>query len=151
MTHDDLLFRRAADADAAEAAEVWLRSFAAALPTVRRAHTDQEVRDWFGHVVVPQRETWVAVADGSVVGLLVLEDDQLDQLYLDPAWRGRGVGDAFVELAKRQRPSGLDLWTFQVNTPAQRFYQRHGFVEAERTDGQGNEEREPDVRLVWRP
>ncbi|MFI5618054.1 GNAT family N-acetyltransferase [Streptomyces sp. NPDC051567] len=86
-----------------------------------------------------------------VVGLLVLDDEELEQLYLDPSWRGRGVGDRFVEVAKRERPAGLGLWTFQVNAPAQRFYERHGFLAVERTDGRRNEEREPDVRYVWRP
>jgi len=139
------------DADAAQIADVWLRSFAAALPTVRRPHDDQSVRDFFSHLVVPQYETWVAAAEGAVVGLLALDGEELDQLYLDPPWRGRGLGDRFVELAKRRRPEGLSLWTFQVNGPARRFYRRHGFVEAERTDGQRNEENEPDVRYVWQP
>ncbi|MFD4319236.1 GNAT family N-acetyltransferase [Streptomyces sp. NPDC058548] len=152
MTLDDLEIRRAGDSDAAATADVYLRSFGAALPTVRRAHDDDAVRGWFTHVVVPEYETWVAVAgEAGVVGLLVLDGGDLEQLYLDPSWRGRGLGDRFVELAKRQRPEGLDLWTFQVNAPAQRFYERHGFVEAERTDGQRNEEREPDIRYVWRP
>ncbi|MEW1720962.1 GNAT family N-acetyltransferase [Streptomyces sp. NPDC093109] len=132
-------------------ADVWLRSFAAALPTVRRAHSDDEVQNWFSYVVVPQYESWVAVADGTAIGLLALDGDELDQLYLDPAWRGRGVGDRFIELAKQRRPTGLELWTFQVNGPAQRFYERHGFTAAERTDGLRNEEYEPDVRYTWQP
>ncbi|MGW1492260.1 N-acetyltransferase family protein [Streptomyces sp. NPDC002402] len=151
MNSVELVFRRAGDSDAAAVAEVWLRSFAAALPTVRRAHDDDEVRAWFSHVVVPRYETWIAVAEGSVVGLLVLDGEELEQLYLDPSWRGRGVGDRFVDLAKQQRPAGLRLWTFQVNEPARRFYERHGFIEVERTDGLRNEEREPDVRYVWQP
>ncbi|WP_235883395.1 GNAT family N-acetyltransferase [Saccharopolyspora elongata] len=148
---DHLELRRAGDADALDMANVWLRSFATALPTVHRAHGDDEVRSWFSHVVVPQHECWVAVAAGSVVGLLVLDGAELDQLYLEPSWRGRGLGDRFADLAKRRRPGGLDLWTFQVNAPAQRFYERHGFVEVERTDGRRNEEREPDIRYAWRP
>ena len=36
-----------------------------------------------------------------------------------------------------------------TNIGAQRFYQRHGFVVAETTDGSQNEEKEPDIRLVW--
>ncbi|MET7618234.1 GNAT family N-acetyltransferase [Streptomyces sp. NPDC005408] len=151
MNSAELVFRRADDSDAADLADVWLRSFTAALPTVRRAHSDDEVRDWFSYVVVPQYETWVAVAQGSVIGLMVLDGGELEQLYLDPSWRGRGLGDRFVDLAKQQRPGGLGLWTFQVNEPAQRFYERHGFVVVERTDGQHNEEREPDVRYAWRP
>ncbi|MCX4982648.1 GNAT family N-acetyltransferase [Streptomyces sp. NBC_00572] len=160
MNTDDLALRRAEASDATAVADVWLRSFGAALPTVRRAHGDDAVRSWFAHVVVPHHETWVAVAEPGVVGLLVLDggDEEggedgghLEQLYLDPSWRGRGLGDRFMDLAKRQRPRGLDLWTFQVNAPAQRFYERHGFVAVEWTDGLRNEEREPDVRYAWRP
>ena len=46
-------------------------------------------------------------------------------------------------------PGGLALWTFQSNTRAQEFYRRHGFTEVRRTDGSANEERVPDVRMVW--
>jgi GNAT superfamily N-acetyltransferase len=145
--------RRAAGSDAAAAADVWLRSFTSALPTVVRPHSDDEVHAYFRKVVVPLHETWVAeAAHGTgIVGMMVLDGDELSQLYLAPDWRGRGLGDRFVELAKERRPRGLSLWTFQVNRPAHRFYERHGFVAVERTDGSGNEEREPDVRYVWRP
>ncbi|MBC7271710.1 MAG: GNAT family N-acetyltransferase, partial [Streptomyces sp.] len=101
--------------------------------------------------VVPLRETWVAQAGAGLVGVMVLDGELLSQLYLDPGWRGCGIGDRFVALAKERRPDGLTLWTFQVNEPAHRFYERHGFLAVERTDGSGNEEREPDVRYVWRP
>ncbi|MFF0016679.1 GNAT family N-acetyltransferase [Streptomyces sp. NPDC005374] len=146
-----VVIRRATAPDASATADVYLRSFAAALPTVVRPRSDDEVRAYIRDVVVPSRETWVAVAEEQVVGLMVLAGDLLSQLYLDPDWRGRGIGDEFVALAKERSPRGLTLWTFQVNEPAHRFYERHGFVEAERTDGTGNEEREPDVRYVWRP
>lgn len=149
----EILVRRAGDADAAAVAEVWLRSYSAALPTVRRAHSDDEVREWFRTVVIPgpELDTWVAVAGDRVVGLLVMSDAFLEQLYLDPDFRGRGIGDRLVDLAKRLRPRGLELWTFQVNGPARRFYERHGFRAAEATDGRDNEEREPDIRYAWRP
>ena len=146
------ILRRAVGHDARTAAEVWLRSFDAALPTVSRAHTVDEVRAWFAAVVVPGHETWVAQThDGRTVGIMALDGADLDQLYLDPDHRGRGLGDRFVDLAKERRPDGQDLWCFQVNAPALRFYARHGFDEVERTDGARNEEREPDVHLRWRP
>ncbi|MFD4989452.1 GNAT family N-acetyltransferase [Streptomyces sp. NPDC058374] len=144
------LLRRARAADAALLAEVWLRSFAAALPTVRRAHDDEAVRGWFAHLVTGC-ETWGAFTQERAVGLLVLDGGEVEQLYLAPDWRGRGLGDRLVTLAKERRPDGLGLWTFQVNAPARRFYRRHGFTEAARTDGARNEEREPDVRYVWQP
>ncbi|RPE44780.1 N-acetylglutamate synthase-like GNAT family acetyltransferase [Streptomyces sp. Ag109_O5-1] len=150
MTAEAVL-RRAAGPDADAVADVWLRSYSAALPGVVRAHSDDEVRAYFRDVVVPERETWLAEAGGRVVGVMVLAGNVLSQLYLDPGWRGRGVGDQFVGVAKQRSPQGLTLWTFQVNKPAHRFYERHGFVAVEYTDGSGNEEREPDVRYVWRP
>ncbi|OIJ69051.1 GNAT family N-acetyltransferase [Streptomyces mangrovisoli] len=148
-----IVLRRAVGPDAAAVADVWLRSFAAALPTVVRPRSDDDVRNHIRDVVVPLRETWVAEAadEAGIVGMMVLNEDLLSQLYLDPDWRGRGIGDRFVTMAKELRPDGLHLWTFQVNTPAHRFYERHGFVATERTDGSGNEEREPDVHYMWQP
>ncbi|MEU9375989.1 GNAT family N-acetyltransferase [Streptomyces sp. NPDC048255] len=130
---------------------MWLRSFAASLPSVRCAHTDYEIRDWFSRVLVPQYQTWIAVTTDTVVGVMVLKGAELKQLYLAPAWRGRGLGNRFMDLAKRQQPDGLTLWAFQVNTSAQRFYERHGFTAVERTDGRRNDEHEPDVRYIWQP
>ena len=102
--------------------------------------------------VLEEQEVWLAfAADGVLLGLMVLDGDWLGQLYVDPAWTGCGLGARFVELAKRRRPGGLQLWTFVSNVRAQRFYQRHGLTVEERTDGSGNEEKAPDLRYVWRP
>ena len=50
-------------------------------------------------------------------------------------WTGRRIGGRLVALAMARRPRGLDLSTFQVNSGARRFYERHGFVEVEHGDG----------------
>ncbi|MET9733672.1 GNAT family N-acetyltransferase [Streptomyces sp. NPDC006458] len=148
---ETVTLRRAGGADAEAVAEVYLRSFDTALPNVTRPHSDDEVRAYIRDVVVPRRETWVAEAEGAVVGMMVLDGEVVSQLYLDPDWRGRGIGDRLLALAKERSPRCLSLWTFQVNEPAHRFYERHGFRAVEHTDGSGNEEREPDVRYEWRP
>ena len=44
----------------------------------------------------------------------------------------------------------IQLWTFQANAGARRFYERHAFLAEELTDGAGNDEGEPDVRYRWR-
>ena len=111
-------------------------------------HTDDEVREFFASVVLPTRDVWVAEADGALVGVLVLEGDWVDHLYIVPEWTGHGLGARFLDLAKQERPAGLQLWAFQSNERALRFYERHGFVAMETTDGD-NEEGEPDVRYVW--
>jgi GNAT superfamily N-acetyltransferase len=132
-------------------AEVWLRSRKASVPAIPApVHDDDEVRAWFAEVVLAERATWVAVVDGEVVALLVLDGPWVDQLYVDPSATGRGLGSSLIEHAKARRPDGLDLWTFQANARARRFYARHGFVEVARTEGD-NEEGAPDVRLRWTP
>ena len=83
-------------------------------------------------------------------GGTVLHEHMIDQLYVLPSRTGQGIGAALVAHAKRLRPDRLELWTFQSNLGARRFYARHGFTEVELTDGSGNEERAPDVRLRWR-
>jgi GNAT superfamily N-acetyltransferase len=152
MRGDDVRLRagRAADADAA--ASLWLRSRRSAMPAIPPpVHSDDEVRGWFATHVMVVCEPWLAVAgSGELVGLLVLDGRWLEQLYVDPAWTGRGIGSQLVALAMRERPGGLQLWTFAANAGARRFYERHGFVAVEETDGSGNEERAPDVRYVWR-
>jgi pimeloyl-ACP methyl ester carboxylesterase len=65
--------------------------------------------------------------------------------------RGCGLGDRFIALAKARRPHGLTLYTFRVNGPARRFYERHGFVVVDETDGERNAEKQPDVRYAWSP
>ena len=52
----------------------------------------------------------------------------VEQLYVAPAWIGHGVGRRLIDLAKARRPDGLDLYCFQANTRARRFYERNGFV-----------------------
>lgn len=144
----DVVLRRATADDAEAIAEVYLRSFRGAYPFTR-AHTDDQVRSWIRDVIIPTRETWAAVAGGSVVGMMVLDGEELDQLYIAPGWTGRGVGGRLVKLAKGLRPGGLSVYTFQVNEGARRFYERHGFVLVDKSEGSRNEERQPDVRYSW--
>ncbi|HEX5262508.1 MAG TPA: hypothetical protein VFW13_03220, partial [Phenylobacterium sp.] len=48
-----------------------------------------------------------------------------------------------------ERP--MQLWTFQQNTRARKFYEDRGFRLVKLTDGLGNEERTPDALYEWRP
>lgn len=143
---------RRARLDEAEAlADLLLRSRRASVPAIPApVHDDDDVRTWFADVVLPEREVWVAEEDDSVVGLLVLDGVWVDQLYVDADRTGRGFGSQLLEMAKKLRPGGLELSTFQSNHRAQRFYERHAFEIVGRTDGD-NEEAAPDLHYRWQP
>lgn len=104
-----------------------------------------------GHVGRMIDRGWVTVAcdpEGQRLGFLARDGDYVHALFTAEAARGTGVGRKLITQAKGAS-SRLELWTFEANVAAQRFYERNGFVPVERTDGQGNEERLPDVRYVW--
>jgi GNAT superfamily N-acetyltransferase len=142
--------RRAIAGDAAEVADVWLRSFGSAY-AFPPAHPDDDVRGWIRDLLIPGGTAWVAEGGGRVLALLAVSAGWVDQLYVDPEAHGRGIGRALLDHAKALQPDGLQLWTFQANERARRFYVRNGFVEVELTDGSTTEERQADVRLEWRP
>ena len=143
--------RAGVPSDAAALADLYLRARRVAVPAIPAlVHGEADVRGWMAEEVVARREVWVAerCEGGGLVGLQVLDGGWVDQLYVDPDRTGEGIGSALLAEAQRVR-SHLELWTFQSNTGAQRFYERHGFEAVEWTDGRGNEERSPDVRYVW--
>jgi GNAT superfamily N-acetyltransferase len=142
--------RRGTTADAEAVAELYLRAREAAREYIpMTVHTDDEVRDWISAIVMRRLEVWLATAaDGAITGLLVLDSDWVDQLYIEPELTGRGIGSELLEVAKRERPGRLRLWTFESNLGARRFYERHGFIARDRTDGD-NEEGAPDVLYEW--
>ena len=79
-----VIFRRATDADARAAADLWLRARNAALGVIRTVDCDDDVRDWFGSHVVPNTELWVAEDPArALVGIMVLSGPWIDQLYVD--------------------------------------------------------------------
>lgn len=114
-------------------------------------HPLDDMRRWMRDVLFVEYDVWVGEVQGKLVGVMALKQpDWLGHLYIDAAFTGRGLGLRFLELAKQELPGGLQLWTFQSNVGARRFYERYGFVPVQWTDGD-NEEQAPDVRYEFRP
>jgi GNAT superfamily N-acetyltransferase len=81
-------------------------------------------------------------------GIIAFQEGWIRQLYVHPSAQGRGIGTELLGVAK-EAFGRLELWTFQRNARARRFYEARGFVLAEETDGTRNEEKEPDARYLW--
>ena len=110
-----------------------------------------EDRPRLGVRIAERHETWVAEDDGHVIGFAQVIPYRLENLYVDPDAQGRGVGTALLDHVKQACPNGFELWVFQENEGARRFYERHGCRLVELTNGAGNMEKEPDARYEWRP
>jgi ribosomal protein S18 acetylase RimI-like enzyme len=119
-----------------------------ATPWMPRVHTHAEDRG-FGRMLVDKGWTHVVREEGEAVGFLSRDRAEVHALYVAGTARGRGVGKSLLDQAKSAAPL-LQLYTFEANRPAQRFYLREGFVEIGRTDGAGNDEHLPDIRYEWR-
>lgn len=148
----DLTIRPATAADMAAIAEVFIASRSAAIPYMPApVHPPHEVHAFYAGLEHerPEREAWVAEDQRGVVAFAEVVYDWLDAFYVHPDAQGEGIGSALLDLVKTLRPAGFSLWVFESNIPARAFYARHGLVERERTDGSGNEERSPDIRMEW--
>lgn len=144
--------RLATNSDAPAVAELFLVARAHSIETIPPVVGDfGRVLPWLTSRIQNGDQCWVTEDSDGLSALMLLEPGWIDQLYVRPDVIGQGLGTMLLDMAKEQMPSGLQLWTFQSNVRAQNFYERHGFVAVEWTDGANNEEREPDVRYVWRP
>ena len=143
------VLRRAKPQDAEHVAEILIAARREFMPFAPSAHPDPEVRQWVREVLLPTHEVTVVTETGQVVGVLACsqkgEHSWIDHLMLHPAVVGRGIGSQLLGHAIATMPSPIRLYTFQPHARARKFYERHGFVAIEFTDGRSNEERVPDV------
>jgi ribosomal protein S18 acetylase RimI-like enzyme len=95
--------------------------------------------------VLARLEVWVAEQDGVPVGLVVLDPQPdhllLDNVAVDPAFQGRGVGRSLLDHAERRAAElGLPeirLFTHETMTENQAIYAARGFTETGRRTDHG--------------
>ena len=144
-----MILRRAKADDAAAMGTLHILAMRT-LTFLPQLHTIDEAIGWMGGTVLPNNKAWVAEADGEIAGYIVFTDDWINQLYVHPDRHGQGFGAALLAhvLAAGAR---RQLWTFQQNARARRFYEARGFRPIRFTDGEDNEEKTPDVLYLWEP
>ena len=140
--------RRLQRDDMEQAARVMRASFDERLPWLSGLHTPEQDFAFFRNQLFGKCEIWGVDFDGTLAGIIAFRAGWIDQLYVLASQQRRGIGDALLRVAKADAAL-LDLWTFQRNVIAHRFYEARGFVAVQTTDGAHNEEREPDVRYRW--
>jgi len=80
-----------------------------------------------------EAKTVVADVDGTVAGFVMVLDDEVEQVYVDAAFRGGAVAPALLAEAERLVAAGghETAWLAVVagNARARRYYERHGWTD----------------------
>jgi len=65
--------------------------------------------------------------DGIIRGVAIISEDELQKLYVEPAFQSMGVGKALLDFVTEEK--GVTwLWALEKNRRAIAFYERHGFA-----------------------
>ncbi len=84
-------------------------------------------------IAVPEGRTWIAEAEGRVVGFVTLRETasaaEVEDLFVDPDCMRRGIGRALIEtIAGVAADRGWPQIEVDANPHAQEFYARTGFA-----------------------
>jgi ribosomal protein S18 acetylase RimI-like enzyme len=130
---------------------IWRISRERSLPDFQRekGHFFYEDRDYFRDHILKNNQVWVVEAAQQPVAFMAMHEDFIDQLYIDPGYQRRGIGQALLNFARERSPDHVWLYTLQINVRARAFYEKNGFV-AEKFGISPPPENEPDVEYHWR-
>ena len=140
-------FIKAIDKDAAEISQI-LEDWAASNREIPLVHNVEERAD-YGCWLLEHTSVTMIHNSSEVVGFLALEKHIIQGLYIKKDFQGFGFGQAAIKFAQKQFEE-LRLWVFQSNIGAQKFYQRLGFQVVEKSDGEDNDYRLPDIFYCWK-
>lgn len=147
MTNIPFTLRHAA-ADVDTIAEVFFASLRL-LVFLPNLHTVAEDRSFIANTILRDCEVIIAEDDSGIVSFLARQGEEIRLLYTRPDGIGCGAGTQLVEAAKKSGVDALELWCFQANSRARRFYEARGFCAIRFTDGAANEEKMSDIRYRW--
>ena len=140
--------RQATENDAEVIAQVYFTSFRL-LTFLPMLHDIASYRWFVANRMLKDWTVSVAEDDTGIIAFLGRMGEEMGHLYVRPDRIGQGAGTQLIEAAQASGVAALELWCFQANTRARRFYEARGFRAIRFTDGADNEERTPDVRYRW--
>ena len=140
--------RRATACDTKAIANVFSASFRL-LTFLPILHTVEEDRRYIQNVILNECEVTVAEDESGIVSFLARQGEEIRLLHTRPDRIGVGAGTQLIDAEKASGIGALELWCFEANERARRFYEARGFRAIRFTDGAHNEERMPDIRYRW--
>lgn len=135
--------------DLDETVALWWDTRRSAFTYIQEQYTFDEFKSHFRDVVAVRHQVWVAELENCIIGFIAINESFIGHLYVAHSCQRQGIGTILLNLAKKQSPHNLSLYTFQKNTPARTFYEKHGFQAVK--FGFSPDEGEPDVLYEWKP
>lgn len=113
----------------------------------KETHSFEDHMYFLNNILNKDNQIYIATLNDKVVGMIAFNDNEINQLYIQISYQGRGLGRKLLEMAKANSKGRLTLYTFEVNQKAQRFYENNGFQIIGR--GFENEENLDDLKYEW--
>lgn len=122
----DIRIRLALTGDGPRCAEIFLHGRRKAFPW------QPEDRFWLDdyYDCVEGEDVLVAEVGGTVVGFVSIDAPErfIHNLFIDPAWRGRGIGSALLREALLLLQGSAQLACAARNAAARAFYEHNGWI-----------------------
>lgn len=141
--------RASTPADGVRAVEIWRDAVDAThdfLTPEDRAAIEDEVRGF-----LPAAPLWLAVEENDrPVAFMLLDGSSMEALFIDPSWRGKGVGKSLVDHAIALH-GAITTEVNEQNDQAVGFYRHMGFVPTGRSERDGQGRAYPLIHLRFSP
>ena len=119
--------RNIAAAGAVHAAS-WRESHRFCTPEFVAAHTAETQTEYLRREMDAGKALFLLL-DPEPVGVVSVQEDLIENLYVLPEKQGRGYGSALLDLAAARCQGAPRLWVLNINEKARRFYEARGFRE----------------------
>ncbi len=131
--------------------KLWWKTWHNTFPEIKHPQSYPLWKTRFENDLAIRGNVWVVEIENKIVGFMVVmqQEKELNQLFVDSDYQNQGVGKALLEKAKSICPQGLTLTTLQSNTKACLFYKKHGFKPRRLSTNKINAQ--PNIEYRWIP
>ena len=141
--------RPARTADGARLLDIWRKAVDATHDFL--TPSDRDAIEAEVAAFLPQAPAWLATdPDDRAIGFMLIDGTHMEALFIDPAWRGQGIGRRLVDHALSLHPT-LTTDVNEQNAQAIGFYEAMRFARTGRSPQDGQGRPYPLIHLRYAP
>lgn len=106
----------------------WRESHSFCTPEFVAAHTAETQAEYLRREMDAGKALFLLL-DPEPVGVVSVQEELIENLYVLPEKQGRGYGTSLVDFAAARCQGAPRLWVLNINEKARRFYEARGFRE----------------------